>query len=71
MKGETNLLTLVQNMRPELNDGEFVSCSLDPAGASEICLSPVGQYVEKEGLTLLFTKDQVKGLDSTFACRRH
>lgn len=72
MNGEANLLTLLQNMRPELQDGEFVFCSLEPAVASELCLSPIGQFLEDEGLTLILAKDEAEAnqLDFAFPCRK-
>ncbi|MDA8744833.1 ACT domain-containing protein [Rubripirellula amarantea] len=72
MNGEANLLKLLQKMRPELQDGEFVFCSLEPAAASELCLSPIGQFLEEEGLTLILAKDEAEAnrLDFTFPCRK-
>ena len=72
MNGEANLLALLQNMRPELQDGEYVFCSVEPAVASELCLSPIGQFIEEEGLTLILTKDEAEAnhLDFTFPCRK-
>ena len=72
MNGESKLLTLLQNMRPELQDGEFVFCSLEPAVASELCRSPIGQFLEEEGLTLILAKDEAEAnhLDFTFPCRK-
>lgn len=72
MNGEANLLTLLQGMRPELQDGEFVFCSLEPAIARELCVSPVGQFLEEEGLTLILAKDEAEAnnLDFVFPCRK-
>ncbi|QDS94677.1 ACT domain protein [Roseimaritima multifibrata] len=72
MNGEANLRTLLQNMRPELQDGEYVFCSLEPAVVSELCLSPIGQFLEEEGLTLILAKDEAEAnhLDFTFPCRK-
>ncbi|QDT10814.1 ACT domain-containing protein [Planctomycetes bacterium K23_9] len=70
--GEANLLTLLQNMRPELHDGEYVFCVLEPAAAADLCLSPIGQFLEEEGWTLILAKDEAEAnhLDSAFPCRK-
>jgi len=57
MTGETDLKKLIQNMKPELNPGEYVFCTLstetDPGG-----YEPLGWFREKEGITLILTKAQ-------------
>lgn len=72
VNSEANLLTLLQNMQPELQDGEFVFCSMDPKIASEFHFSPIGQFLEEEGLTLILAKDEAEAnqLEFTFPCRK-
>ncbi|WP_146526678.1 ACT domain-containing protein [Novipirellula artificiosorum] len=71
MNGETNLRTLLQNMQPELQDGEFVFCTMEPAAAFGLCLSPRGQFLESEGLTLILAKAEAEAneLACSFPCR--
>lgn len=70
--GETNLQTLLQNMRPELRAGEFVYCTIEPTAASELSLSPIGTFLEDEGLTLILTKAEAEAnqLDFVYPCRK-
>lgn len=72
MNGEMNLPTLLQNMRPELQKDEYVFCSIDPAVASGLRLSPIGQFHEDEGLTLILAKDEAEAnqLEFTYRCRK-
>ena len=57
MTGETDLETLLREMSPELNEGEYVFCTLDvkdiPAN-----LEPLGWFHEREGLTIILSKEQ-------------
>lgn len=57
MSGETDLANLLKNMKPELNQGEYVYClvnSLELAAA----LKPIGIFQEKEGVTVIIPKEQ-------------
>lgn len=57
MTGETNLEKLLQGMQPELNEGEYVFCtvaSLQHASA----LNPVCIFQEKEAVTIIVSKQQ-------------
>ncbi|GAA5506062.1 ACT domain-containing protein [Novipirellula caenicola] len=71
MNGETHLQTLLKKMKPELQTGEFVFCSMPSEAASKLRLSAIGQFLEPEGLTLILAKDEAetKGLDFAFPCR--
>jgi len=61
MNGETDLKKLVQEMKPELNPGEFVFCTLKSIDhiSSEAVL---GQLREKEGFTLILEKSKADEL---------
>ena len=66
MSGEKNLAALLQTMRPELNTGEFVFCSLpDPAGidAADIICS----FREKEGITIIVNRQVADRLHFTYS----
>lgn len=71
MIGETNLETLLRNMAPELQEGEFVFCTMNSAAALKLRLTPIGQFLEDEGLTLILAKAEAEanGLDLTYPCR--
>lgn len=55
MTGETNLETLLKNMKPVLNTGDFVFCTvpnIDKIDLSQL----VGSFKEEEGITLILSK---------------
>lgn len=55
MKGEINLSVLLKTMTPELNEGEFVFCTI----TDETKLDSgkiIGSFKEKEGLTIVIDK---------------
>jgi hypothetical protein len=57
MTGETNLASLLQNMKPERNAGEYVFCLVDSLQrAAE--LQPLCTFQEKEGITVILSKEQ-------------
>ena len=57
MPGEIDLSKLIQEMKPELNPGEFIFCQIDsshyPLANDAICF-----FQEKEGLTLILPKQK-------------
>jgi hypothetical protein len=56
MNGETNLSVLLKTMRPVLNAGEYVFCTVkDPAIAAGHDI--VMQFREQEGYTLIIKKE--------------
>ncbi len=66
MSGETDLSKLLQNLKPELNAGEYVYCLvnfLDRATA----LQPLGIFREKEGTTVIITKQQADELSLPYS----
>tara|TARA_R110002167_G_scaffold171343_2_gene369331 strand:+ start:148 stop:552 length:405 start_codon:yes stop_codon:yes gene_type:complete len=71
MNGETHLQTLLEDMKPELQTGEFVFCTMAPETASKIRVSAIGQFLEAEGLTLILAKGEAEtnGLDFAYPCR--
>lgn len=56
MSGENDLRELLRGMRPELNDGLFVFCTV-PGSAVPPGTSPVATVLEPEGLTLVLRKE--------------
>jgi uncharacterized protein len=61
MSGETDLNSLLQNMKPELNPGEYVFCSI-AADNLPAHTDPVGWFREREGATLIFPRHQADAL---------
>ena len=65
MPGETNLAQLLKTMHPTLNEGDYVFCtvplqqSVDPAVI-------IGSFKEKEGLTIILSKDEADKLNLTY-----
>ncbi len=61
MTGVTELSELLATMSPEMQDGEFVFCTV-AAGSSEVdTLTPLATFREREGITLVllsFDADQ-------------
>jgi len=57
MSGETDLQKLLQSMKPKINEGEFVFCTLDTLHASNE-LNPLCMFQEEEGTTVIIPKQQ-------------
>lgn len=58
MKGETELYKLLQNMKPELHEGEYVFCLFDSM-ESALAHAPVCLFQENEGVTAILLKQAV------------
>ena len=56
MSGETNLNTLLKNMTPVLNPGDYVYCTIGGAGAIDV-KDIIGLFKEEEGITLILEKE--------------
>jgi len=71
MPGERNLATLLQNMKPELQDGVFVFCSIPADEEIPAALGPVQIFREREGTTLVVRRAEAEdaGLPHQFASR--
>lgn len=59
MAGETSLAALLRGMKPVLNDGEYVFCSL-PDGVMPVGINPLGSFREREGLTLILERSEAE-----------
>ncbi|MEP7135765.1 MAG: ACT domain-containing protein [Chloroflexota bacterium] len=57
MTGETNLQKLLQNMKPELNEGEYVFCTIESFERAA-ALNPLCAFQEKEAATVVLSKYQ-------------
>jgi len=55
MSGETDIHTLLKNMTPVINEGEYVFCTIDnPGKLSQDDI--IGTFREKEGFTIILNK---------------
>ncbi len=55
MSGEKNLAILLKNMKPQLQTGDFVFCTV--SNSYKIDLSQIiGSFKEEEGITLILSK---------------
>jgi hypothetical protein len=59
MAGETALATLLRSMSPQLNDGDYVFCTLADSRIPEGC-DVIGSFREQEGLTLIVERRQAE-----------
>ena len=57
MPGETNLQKLIQGMKPKLNQGEFVFCTLASMQTVNT-LDPLCMFQEEEGITVIISKQK-------------
>lgn len=55
MSGEKNLAILLKNMKPVLNTGDFVFCTVSDIYTIDLS-QIIGSFKEKEGLTLVLPK---------------
>ncbi len=71
MSGETNLAALLAGMRPALQPGVFVFCTLPDGNREPANISPVMMFKESEGLTLILREEEAQqaGLTAQFRCR--
>lgn len=59
MTGIKELETLLSNVDPVLDERSFVFCTFPDFNSDDICrLNPIGMFQEKEGVTLIITKQQ-------------
>ncbi|KOU42293.1 ACT domain-containing protein [Streptomyces sp. NPDC002039] len=56
MSGESDLRKLLSGMRPELNEGTYVFCTV-PGPTAPDGITPVATVLEPEGLTLVLRRE--------------
>jgi len=61
MPGTTDLRELLKTMRPVLNEGEYVFCSIPVGKAIDLDLV-IGSFKEKEGTTVILDKVKADNL---------
>lgn len=60
MSGEKDLNTLVQSMQPKLIEEEYVFCSVPVEEVAALNVTPICQFREVEGMTLILTRQQAE-----------
>jgi hypothetical protein len=71
MAGEIELRALLRNMKPEMQDGIFVFCTISEETDIPVPLSPLLRFREREGTTLVVPREEAErlGLCCQFASR--
>lgn len=65
MTGETSLPTLLRQMNPVLNSGDYVFCSIADIAQLQ-GLQPLGSFFEREGITAILAREQAERLGLGF-----
>ena len=73
MSGETDLETLLGNLKPSIRPDTYVFCTLEKGRYGDMAhVQPLASFLENEGLTLVMTQAQAdqEGLpyQGTFCC---
>lgn len=66
MPGETDLQTLLKSMRPELQPGDYVFCTM-PDTNPVLLKNALMCFREQEGLTLVLQKEQADALQLSYS----
>lgn len=71
MTGERNLASLLRDMKPELQDGVFVFCTLAEGAELPTAIKPVLTFREAEGITVVIRREEAEriALPHQFASR--
>jgi len=71
MTGEIEIEKLLTAMNPELQEGEFVFCTVSPGLFRQLHIEPVGWFREAEGITFIADRNTVDsmGLKYEFVSR--
>jgi hypothetical protein len=65
MSGEKDLSRLLKTMTPELNDGEYVFCSI-PGSLNIDAAKITGSFKEKEGVTIIVDKQTADSMNLSY-----
>jgi len=66
MTGETDLNKLLRGMKPTLNEGEFVFCTVKSLQRANM-LSPLCMFQEQEAVTVILTRGQAEETSLPFS----
>ncbi len=62
MPGERDLLTLLQNLKPDMHEGVFVFCTLPEGEEVPATIRPVHLFREREGTTLVIRREEAESV---------
>jgi hypothetical protein len=62
MTGELDLKVLLRRMKPEMQDGIFVFCTIAETADIPTTLRPLLTFREQEGTTLVIRREEAEGL---------
>lgn len=60
MGGIKDLKVLLKSMKPELDERDFVFCSVSKKNFKELKINPLMSFKEKEGITLIINKQEAE-----------
>ena len=66
MAGITELDELLNSMSPEIQDGEYVFCSVDGSYSDYSHLKPLASFKESEGLTLIISVEDAESANIAY-----
>jgi hypothetical protein len=71
MTGERDLTALLANMKPEIQPGIFVFCTIPPKERIPAAVNPLLTFREQQGTTLVIPREEAEcsGLHYAFASR--
>ncbi|MGY8681381.1 ACT domain-containing protein [Bradyrhizobium sp. UFLA05-153] len=71
MTGERDLNSLLGDMKPEMQEGTFVFCTMAPNESIPAGINPLLTFREQEGTTLVIRREEAEaaGLPHAFASR--
>jgi hypothetical protein len=71
VSGENNLSTLLRTMKPEMQEGVFVFCTVSEDNKIASAIKPVLMFREREGTTFVIRREQAEsaGLSYQFESR--
>lgn len=67
----SDLRSLIEQMEPHLNDGEYLFCCVSPERRRNLAIEPVLEFVEPEGISVVIAKEMAEscGLAGSFPSR--
>ncbi|MEP7376748.1 MAG: ACT domain-containing protein [Chitinophagaceae bacterium] len=65
-KGETDITLLLKSMKPVLNEGEYVFCTVEESEVVDRS-DPVAFFKEKEGTTIVIEKSAADKMNLTYS----
>jgi hypothetical protein len=71
MGGQTDVRRLLADMEPELQEGEFVFCTVSPGTLEHLGVEPIGWFREAEGISVIVDRSAADraGLEYDFVSR--